>query len=83
MSQVDEFLNWVNSDLEQSFPLTRQDYWYYISFLEDSTDFIDIEPLKFRDDALVAFRNYKALREKQSGCQLKIFHTDGGGEYLG
>ncbi len=61
---------------------TRQGYRYYISFLEESKGLIDIEPLKFKDDALAAFQNYKALREKKSGYLLKIFHTDGGGEYM-
>ena len=64
-------------------PCTIQGYWYYISFLEERTRVIDIEALKFKDDALAEFKNYKALREKQSGCQLKIFHIDGGGEYMG
>ncbi len=81
-SQVNGFLGQVNSDLEGSFPRTRQSYRYYISFLEEDIGLIDIEPLK-KDDALAAFKNYKALREKQSGCQLKILHADGGGEYMG
>ena len=42
---------------------------------------IDIEPLKFKDDALTAFKSYKALQEKQSDFQLKVFYTDGDGEY--
>lgn len=59
-----------------------QDYWYYISFLEGNTGLIDVEPFKFKDDALPTFKNYKALCEKQSDCQLKVFHTDRGGEYM-
>ena len=42
-----------------------------------------MEPLKFKDDVLPTFKNYKALREKQSGYQLKVLHTDRGGEYMG
>ena len=83
MSQSTEFLDRVHSDLEGPFPRTRQGYRYYISFLEESTGLIDIEPLKYKDDALAAFKDYKALRERQSGCQLKVLHTDGGGEYMG
>ncbi len=82
-SQVNEFLSRVYSDLEGPFPRTRQGYRYYISFLEESESLIDIEPLKFKDNALAAFKNYKGLREKQSACQLKIIHTDRGGEYMG
>ena len=83
MSQSTEFLGWVHSDLEEPFPRTRQGYRYYISFLEESTGLIDIESLKYKDNALAAFKDYKALREKQSGCQLKVLHTDGSGEYMG
>ena len=80
--QVNEFLSRVNSDLEGPFPCTRQGYRYYISFLEENTGLIVIEPLKFKHDPLAAFKNYKALHEKQSGCQLKILHKDGEEEYV-
>ena len=83
MSQTTEFLGRVHSDLEGPFPSTRQGYKYYIFFLEESTGLIDIEPLKFKDDALTAFKNYRALCEKQSSSQLKVFHTDRRGEYKG
>ncbi len=83
MSQVNEFLGRIDSDLEGPFPRTKQGYRYYITFLEESKGFIDIEPLKFMNDALVAFRNYNVLREKQSDCQLRILHIDGGREYNG
>ena len=42
MSQVNEFLGRVHSDLEGPFPRTRQGYRYYISFLEESTRLIDM-----------------------------------------
>ena len=83
MSQITEFLGRVHSDLEGLFPRTRQGYRYYISFLEESTSFIDIEAFKFKNDALAAFKNYRALREKQFGCQFKVLHTDRGEEYMG
>ena len=73
----------MHNDLEGPFPRTRQGYWYYIFFPEGSTSFIHIEPLKLKDDALAAFNNYKALPEKQSGCQLKIHHTKRRISYMG
>lgn len=82
MSQFIEFLGQVHSDLKGSFPQTRQDYWYYISFLEKSTGLINKEPIEYKNDTLAALKNYKILREKQSACQLKVLHTDGGGEYI-
>ncbi len=83
MFKLYEFLSRVHNDLEGSFACTRHGYRYYISFLEESKGLIDIEPLKFKDDVLAAFKNYKALLAKQSGCQLKIIHSDRGGEYMG
>ena len=82
MSQVTEFLGQVYSDLEGPFPRTKQGYKYYISFLEENTGLIDIEALKFKDDALTTFKNYRALHKKQSGYQLKVLHTDGRREYI-
>ena len=43
---------------------------------------MDIEALKFKNDVFAAFKNYRALHKKQSGCQLNVFHTDGGEEYM-
>lgn len=72
----------MHSDLKGPFPRTRQGYQYYISFFEESTGLINIELLKFKDNGLATFKNYKALHKKHSGCQLKTLHTDRG-EYMG
>jgi len=37
--------------------------------------------LKYKLEALEKFKEWKALREKESGKQVKQFRTDGGGEY--
>jgi len=37
--------------------------------------------LKYKLEALEIFKEWKALREKESGKQVKRFRTDGGGEY--
>lgn len=82
-SQSTEFLAQVYSDWEGLFPWIRQEYWYYISFFEEITGFIDVELLEFEDDALAAFKNNIALRKKRSSCQLNVLHTDGCGEQIG
>ncbi len=68
MSQVNKLLGRVNNDLERPFLCTKEGYCYYTSFLEESKGLIEIKSLKFKDDELAAFKNYKALREKQSCC---------------
>ena len=37
--------------------------------------------MKYKSEALEKFNEWKALREKESGKQVKRFRTDGGGEY--
>jgi hypothetical protein len=37
--------------------------------------------LKYKSDALEKFKEWKALKEKESGRQVKRFRTDGCGEY--
>ena len=43
----------------------------------------DIELLKYKDDVLAAFIDYKALRKKQSSCQLKFLHINEERKYMG
>lgn len=38
--------------------------------------------LKFKSEAFENFRNFNALVEKQSGCNIKILRTNCGGEFL-
>lgn len=68
MFQSSEFYERVHSNLRRYFIQTKQSYKYYISFFVESTKLIDIEPLKYKDDALAIFSDYKALYKKQSGC---------------
>ena len=39
--------------------------------------------LRTKDEALDAFKNFKAEVEKQCGKQIKIVRSDRGGEYYG
>ncbi len=64
MFQINKCLRQVNSDLEELFPRIRQGYVCYICFMEETRGLIDNEPPKFKNDALAAFKNYKALCEK-------------------
>lgn len=83
MSYITKFLGQVYSDLEGLFPQTKQSYKYYIFFLKENISFINIKALKFKDNILAIFKNYKALHKEQSSCQLIVLHTDGRSEYMG
>lgn len=50
--------------------------------MKKNIGFIDVKPLKFKDNAFAAFKNYKALCENQFGYQLQNFHTNGRREYM-
>jgi transposase InsO family protein len=50
-------------------------------FIDDPTRHTDEYILKFKSEAIEKFKEWKALREKQSGKQVMRFRTDGGGEY--
>jgi len=50
-------------------------------FIDHATRHMDESILKYKLEALEKFKEWKALREKESGKQVKRFRTDGGGEY--
>jgi hypothetical protein len=50
-------------------------------FIDDATRHTDEYILKYKSKALEKFKEWKALRKKESGKQVKEFCTDGGGEY--
>jgi hypothetical protein len=49
--------------------------------ITDTTRHTDEYILKYTSEAFEKFKEWKALREKESGKQVKRFRTDGGGEY--
>jgi len=53
---------------------------YMLLFIDDATWHMDEYILKYKSEALEKFNQWKALREEQSGNQVKWFRT-GGGEY--
>jgi transposase InsO family protein len=52
-----------------------------LRFIDDATRHTDEYILKYKSEALAKIKEWKALREKESGKQVKRFRTDGGGEY--
>jgi len=50
-------------------------------FIIDATRHTDEYILKYKSEAIEKFKEWKALREKESCQQVKRFRPDGGGEY--
>src|SRR5258708_21336173 len=60
---------------------TVEGFCYFITFTDDYSRFTHVGFCKTKDNALAAFKTWKARVEKETGKSLKILCTDGGGEY--
>ena len=56
---------------------------YFISFIDDYSRYMYLYMLDNKNEALDAFKIFKAEVEKQCGKQIKIVRSDRGGEYYG
>ncbi|RVW67823.1 Retrovirus-related Pol polyprotein from transposon TNT 1-94 [Vitis vinifera] len=56
---------------------------YFISFIDDFSRYMYLYILYNKNEALDAFKVFKAEVEKQYGKQIKIVRSDRGGEYYG
>jgi transposase InsO family protein len=56
---------------------------YFISFIDDYSRYMYLYMLHNKNEALDAFKIFKAEVEKQCGKQIKIVKSDRGGEYYG
>jgi hypothetical protein len=56
---------------------------YFISFIDDHTQYMYLYFLTDKAEALNAFKTYKVEVEKQKGKKIKIVRSDRGGEYYG
>ena len=56
---------------------------YFISFMDDYSRYMYLYMLYNKNEALDAFKIFKAEVEKQCGNQIKIVRLDRGGEYYG
>lgn len=56
---------------------------YFITFIDESSDWTEVRFLKNKSDAFEVFREVKNLLERQSGRKIKFVQSDRGTEYLG
>jgi len=80
-SRATEPLQLVHSDICGPLETAIGGGRYMLLFIDDATRHTDEYILKYKLEALEKFKEWKALREKESGKQVKRFRTDGGGEY--
>jgi len=80
-SRATEPLQMVHSDICGPLETAIGGGRYMLLFNHDATRHTDEYILKYKSEALEEFKEWKALREKELGKQVKRFCTDGGGEY--
>lgn len=81
--QASRFLKLVHSNLCGPIPiLTPHNKCYFIIFLDDHTNVLNLQLLASKDQALDAWRLVQAQWENQSGLRVKVFRSDNGGEFL-
>lgn len=62
-------------------PDTASGCRYFFLLVDDFSRFMWVYFLRSKDEALKAFKNFRALVEKESEEKIKVFRTDRGGEF--
>ncbi|CDR39882.1 hypothetical protein NBRC10512_000405 [Rhodotorula toruloides] len=55
---------------------------YVVTFVDDHTRMLWVEPLARKSDVIEAFVRFKAVVENESGRRIQRFRSDNGGEYM-
>ena len=76
-------LELIHTNLHGPFKVrTMSGYRYWITFIDDYTQFRAVIFLKSKDQAFEAFQRYKAYAENHLGAKIKCMRIDKGGEYM-
>jgi len=54
---------------------------YALNFVDDFSQKNWVYPIRHKSNAVVKFREWKALVEAETDSQVKVYHTDNGGEF--
>lgn len=79
---ITEQLAVVVSDLSESNIRSIHGFKWFLTFTDVCTRFIWTYPLKTKDETFEIFKVWLAEVERESGNQLKLLRTDGGGEFI-
>ena len=55
---------------------------YFLLIMDDYSRYMWLELLATKDEALSYIKSFKSAAEVESGCRLKVFRTDRGGEFI-
>ena len=83
-NRATEFGKEVHSDLWGPSPVTTLcGCRYYVSFTDDKTHLTYLHLLKHKSDTLNAYKDFEANCKTQHKANVKVLHSDRGGEYTG
>ncbi|KAL0420521.1 UNVERIFIED_CONTAM: Transposon Ty2-B Gag-Pol polyprotein [Sesamum latifolium] len=60
----------------------RGGFSYFITFTDDHSRYDYVYLMRYKFEAFGRFKEYKLEVENQTGCKIKAFQSDRGGEYL-
>ena len=55
---------------------------YFLLFIDDYSHMSWVYFLQHKSETFPKFQIFKAMVENQSGCHIKVLHTDSGGEFI-
>jgi transposase InsO family protein len=74
-------LDLIHSDVCGPLPISIGGMRFFIVFCDDNTRKVWIYFMRTKGEAYAKFREFKALVELQTGLKIKVFRSDGGGEF--
>ena len=81
LKQARHILDLIHSDVCGPFPVSIGGYRYFILFIDDHSQYVWVYFLKKKSEASRIFKAWKAQVELATGLKVKVYRTDGGGEY--
>ncbi|CAH9126696.1 unnamed protein product [Cuscuta epithymum] len=75
-------LQLIHSDVWQSPVLSNLGFKYYVCFIDDFSRYTWLYPMRTKAEVFLHFKNFKALVENLFNTRIKIFQSDGGGEFV-
>ncbi|CAH9142791.1 unnamed protein product, partial [Cuscuta epithymum] len=71
----------IHSDVWQSPVLSTSGFKYYVLFIDDFSRFTWLYPMSRKSEVVSHFKNFKLMVENLFNSKIKIFQSDGGGEF--
>ncbi|KAG7593481.1 Reverse transcriptase RNA-dependent DNA polymerase [Arabidopsis thaliana x Arabidopsis arenosa] len=81
--QASKPLERIHCDVWGPAPVTSvQGFRFYIVFIDNYSRFCWFYPLKLKSEVFLVFKSFQSLVENQFNQKIKIFQSDGGGEFV-